>query len=112
MSEAVDALALAESGDNFALACALIARGALLIHRGGPEAEVGCELLLRVREMSRMHLWSMTGIRLADIHLAIHKLKTGDLDGTVDLIGDAIENALRSGDMFWLGHATGILVEA
>ena len=34
-----------------------------------------------------MHLWSMTGIRLADIHLAIHKLKTGDLDGTVDIIG-------------------------
>ena len=40
MSKAVDALALAESGDNFALACALTARGALLIHRGGPEAEL------------------------------------------------------------------------
>ena len=59
-----------------------------------------------------MHLWSMTGIRLADIHLAIHKLNTRDLDGAVDLIGDAIENALRSGDMFWLGHAVCIHVEA
>ena len=50
MREADDALALAESGDNFALACALTARGVLLVHRGGPDADLGCELLLRVRE--------------------------------------------------------------
>jgi adenylate cyclase len=112
MSEAVDALALAESGDNFALACGLTARGALLVHRGGSDADVGCELLLRVREMSLAHLWSLVGVRIAGIYLATRKLKAGDLDGSVDVIGDAIDSALRAGDMFWLGHATAILVEA
>ena len=52
MREADDALALAESGDNFALASAMTARGMLLVHRGGSDADLGCELLLRVREMS------------------------------------------------------------
>ena len=112
MSEAVDALALAESGDNFALACALTARGALLVHRGGFDADVGCELLLRVREMRLTHMWSLDGVRIAGIHLATRKLETGGLDGSVDIIGDAIDSALRAGDMFWLGHATSILVEA
>jgi adenylate cyclase len=112
MSEAVDALALAESGDNFALACGLTARGALLVHRGGSDADVGCELLLRVREMSLAHLWSLVGVRIAGIYLATRKLKAGDLDVSVDIIGDAIDSALRAGDMFWLGHATAILVEA
>ena len=41
MHAAVDALTLAESGDNFALACALTARGALLAHRGGSDADIG-----------------------------------------------------------------------
>jgi adenylate cyclase len=112
MREADDALALAESGDNFALASALTARGVLLVHRGGADADLGCELLLRVREMSLTHLWSMTGVRIADIHVAMHKLKTGDLDGSVEVIGTAVDSALRAGDMFWLGHATAILVEA
>ena len=62
--------------------------------------------------MSLAHLWSMTGIRLCDLHLAIHKLKTGDLDGCIDTIGPAIDSALLAGDMFWLGHAVTILVEA
>ena len=39
LREADDALALAESGDNFGLACALASRGALLVHRGGADAE-------------------------------------------------------------------------
>jgi adenylate cyclase len=112
MSEAVDVLAQAESGDNFALACGLTARGALLVHRGGSDADVGCELLLRVREMSLAHLWSLVGVRIAGIYLATRKLKTGDLDGSVDIIDDVIDSALRAGDMFWLGHATAILVEA
>ena len=112
LREADDALTMAQSGDNFALACALSARGALLIHRGGSGAELGCELLMRVREMSRTHLWTMTGIRVGDIHLAIHKMRMGDLDGCIDMIGHAIDSALRAGDMFWLGHSVTVLVEA
>jgi hypothetical protein len=44
MSEAVDALALAESGDNFPLARGLTAGGALLVHRGvsTPTSAVNC----------------------------------------------------------------------
>src|SRR6185312_16389030 len=44
MSEAVDALALAESGDNFPLARGLTAREALLVHRGvsTPTSAVNC----------------------------------------------------------------------
>ena len=112
MHDAEEALRMAESGDNFTLACALSAHGALLIRRRGADADLGCESLLRVREMGLTHLWSMTGVRIADIHLAMHKLNTGDLDGTVELIGTAVDSALRAGDMFWLGHATAILVEA
>ncbi len=112
MHDAEEALRMAESGDNFTLACALSARGALLIRRRGADADLGCESLLRVREMGLTHFWSMTGVRIADIHLAMHKLNTGDLDGTVELIGTAVDSALRAGDMFWLGHATAILVEA
>ena len=112
MHAAVDALTLAESGDNFALACALTARGALLAQRGGSDADIGCELLLKVRDMGLMHLWSMTGVRMADVHLATRKLQTGDIDDAVDIVGPAIESAVRAGDMFLLGHAISILVEA
>jgi adenylate cyclase len=112
MSLAVEALALAESCDNFTLACALTARGALLIQRGGSDADLGCELLVRVRKMGLTHQWTMTGVRAADVHLARHKLQMGDLDGCVDVIGPAIDTALRAGDMYFLGLAISILVEA
>ena len=62
--------------------------------------------------MSLAHMWSLVGVRISGIYLATRKLETGDLDGSVDIIGDAIDSALRAGDMFWLGHATTILVEA
>ena len=110
---ATEALVVAEqSGDNFSLACALIARGILLVHRGGSDAELGCELLLRVRDMGLAHRFSMTAVQIAEVHLAMRKLQIGDLDGTVEIIGVAIDNLLASGDKFWLGRATTILVEA
>ena len=62
--------------------------------------------------MSLAHMWSLVGVRISGIYLATRKLETGDLDGSVEAIGDAIDSALRAGDMFWLGHATTILVEA
>jgi adenylate cyclase len=107
-----EAVVLAESSDNIGLACALCVRGILLIHRGGADAEIGSDLLQRVREMSGTHRWSMTGVRIADVHLAIRKLQTGDLDGALGLIGPARENALQVGDQFWSCHATTVLVEA
>ena len=72
---------LAESGDNFALASALAARAnAAGPTVAAPTPTLGCDLLLRVREMSLTHRWSMSGVRIADIHLAKHKLTTGDID--------------------------------
>ena len=62
--------------------------------------------------MSVAHQWPVTGVRVADIHLAQHKLKTGDLDGCVDIISPTIDNALRAGEKIWLGHSITILVEA
>ena len=75
LREADDALALTQSGDNFGLACALIARGVVLVHRGGSDADLGLECLERLREMSLKHQWPVTGVRIADIHLATHKLE-------------------------------------
>ena len=49
---------------------------------------------------------------MADVHLATRKLQTGDIDDAIDIVGPAIESAVRAGDMFLLGHAISILVEA
>jgi hypothetical protein len=46
--------------------------------------------------MSLAHMWSLVGVRISGIYLATRKLETGDLDGSVDIIGDAIDSALRA----------------
>jgi adenylate cyclase len=98
------------SGDQFAYSCALLTRGMAFLNRGGEHTAVACEMLTRARE-SALSLHS-TIVRVADIHLAAHQLRTGDLDGAVELVRTIIDDLTDAGDGMYRGKATGVLVEA
>ena len=112
IGDAEELVARAESGDDVGLASALCALGIPLIHRGGTDARLGVELMLRVREMSTTNRWSMTGVRIANVHLAMHAIATGNVDEALIAAEEARESALRVGDDFWAGHATSVCVDA
>ena len=108
-----EALSLAEqSGDDFALASALFARGVLLIHAEGADSETGYELLAKTREMAVAHRFMRVGISMVDIQFAKLKARKSDLDGAIALVRTTIDNILNSGEMLWLGTAFTVFVES
>ena len=108
-----DALILAEqSGDDFALACALLARGTILISHDGPDSDIGYQLLGKLRDMAVRHQFSLSGKQIADIHTGRRRARTADVDGAVEVTAVVIDSLRASGDKLWLGTATTVLVEA
>ena len=106
-----EALTMAEqSGDKLALGCGLLARGIVMFHRGGSDIALGCDLLAKAREVGLSVHQSI--VRIADIHFAMRKLRTGDVYGAIELARNLIEALRASGDGIWLGKATTILVDA
>jgi hypothetical protein len=113
LRDSEDALTIAEqSGDDFALACALVARGVVLVNRDGPDGDVGYELLAEAREMALAHRFTRSIVPLVDSHFALRKAQTADVDGAIDLARSAVINMSASGDRAWPGFATTALVEA
>jgi adenylate cyclase len=63
LRETAETLAIAEqSGDDFTLANARLARGLTQVNRHGPEREAGFELLADAREMATQQRFSMTAV--------------------------------------------------
>jgi class 3 adenylate cyclase len=113
LRDTADALAIAEqSGDDFALGSALLVRGITLVNWDGPESGAGYELLAKARDMALAHRFTLSAVPLADIHTATRKILTTDVDGGIDVARAAADNAFASGNVFWRGLVTTVLVES
>jgi adenylate cyclase len=113
LRETADALAIAEgSGDAVTLACALLARGVALVHRGRPESEAGYDLLATVRAMALAHQFPLVGVPVVDIHTALREAQRANFGGAIELARAALDNLVASGEMVFRGLATTTLVES
>jgi adenylate cyclase len=113
LGDSAEALAIAErSGDDSALLSARGARGIVLVHQDGPERKDGFDLLAQVREAARQERFSTMMVPIVDIQTAKERLRTGDLDGAIELSRAVIDDLFASGSMIFRGPATTVLVEA
>jgi adenylate cyclase len=113
LRESADALAIAEqSGDDFALDVARLARGVALVHRGGPERKAGFDLMAQAREAAIQERFVKLLVPIVDIHLAQERARLEDLDGAIGLSRAVVDELFDSGGSIWIGLAITILVEA
>ena len=101
-----------QSGDDLALDLARSTRGVVLLHQDGPGRESGLDLLLKVRERAINQQFTLTTIPITDIHIAIEKGRSGDLDGAIDVLRFLLNDLSDSSVSIWTAPATGALVEA
>ena len=81
LRDTAETLEIAEqSGDDWALFGARAARGVALVHRGGPDREVGFELLGKAREWAVSDRFSLLVLPFVDIYIAREKARLGDID--------------------------------
>ena len=100
------------SGDDLALDLARSTRGVVLLHQDGPGRESGLDLLLKVRERAINQQFTLTTIPITDIHIAIEKGRSGDLDGAIVILRFLLNDLSDSSVSIWTAPATGALVEA
>jgi adenylate cyclase len=111
--DTAEALATAEqSGDDLALDMARTARGVTLLHHGGPDYRAGLEFLEKIRERVLSERFSLIALPIVDIHLAIEKLRSGDVDDAVELSRGVFDGLFEAGPSIWSAMATAVLVEA
>ena len=70
-------------GDDWALLGARATRGVALVHRRGPDREVGFELLRKIRERAVSGRFALLALPFVDIYLAREKARLGDIDGAM-----------------------------
>ncbi len=113
LRDTAEALAIAERfGDDPALFVALEARGIVLVHQNGPQREHGFDLLAQVREAGLQKRISIMVVPVVDIQIAKERLRTGDLDGAIELSRTVIDDLFSWGEMIYRGPPTSVLVEA
>ena len=113
LRDTAEALAIAERfGDDPALFVALEARGIVLVHQDGPQREHGFDLLAQVREAGLQERISLGVVPVVDIQIAKERLRTGDLDGAIELSRAVIDDLCSRGEMLYRGPPTSVLVEA
>jgi adenylate cyclase len=114
LRDTAEVLELAErSGDDFTLANAQMARGYALVALGDPaERKRGFELCEMVRDVVRQERLTVCAAWTFDILIASEKVRSGDLDGAIELSRTVIDNELRSGEMVYRGCAATVLAEA
>ena len=113
LRDTAEALAIAERfGDDPALFVALEARGIVLVHQDGPQREHGFDLLAQVREAGLQERISVMVVPVVDIQIAKERLRTGDLDGAIELSRAVIDDLFSRGEMIYRGPPTSVLVEA
>jgi adenylate cyclase len=113
LRDTAEALAIAERfGDDPALFMALEARGIVLVHQDGPQREHGFDLLAQVREAGLQKRISLIVVPVVDLQIAKDRLRTGDLDGAIELSQTVIDDLFSRGEMIYRGPPTSVLVEA
>jgi adenylate cyclase len=113
VARAAETLEIAQrSGNNTAVAYALLNRATTLIHTDSAERSVGFEFLAKAREMFVEEQLIVTLRRMADIEFARERARSGDLGGAIDLATTVLVEQFDTGEMIFRGPATTVLVEA
>ena len=113
LREAEEALAVAEqSGGNVDVGQGRQYLGIILVRMGGSSRARGFQLLDQVRTLAVEKRYIDNVASLVDIHVGQEKIRTGDFAGAISLAQPAANELFRTGDRFWDGYATNVLVEA
>jgi len=113
LRETAETVTVAEQfGDDFTLASAQLARGITLVHLENSDRREGFELLAKARSAALHERYAMAAVTGADVQVAREKLRTGDVDGAIDLARSATDTAFGVGDQIVQPVATTILVNA
>ena len=113
LAETAEALRIAEqTGDDFILGLAQMTHGVTQIQHGGPDRDEGLALLRQARESAERGRFPQVAIPVVDPQLAREKIRTGDIDGAVDMARAVFDGDLETGEMFWAWLAAAVLVES
>jgi adenylate cyclase len=111
--EAAELLQDAErSGDDFTLACARCVRAMTLVDDDDSQRQERFALLAAVREAALQERFTLAWAWLIDVFVAEEKVRTGDVDGAIEISRGAVECLFGSGDKISVGWSTVVLVEA
>jgi adenylate cyclase len=113
LRDTAETLAIAEqSGDDLALDLARTARGVTLVRQDGKEREAGLALLTATRERAQNARFALTALPIVDLHIAMEKLRLGDIDGAIESARTVGADVHESGAVIWDAFSTSVLVEA
>ena len=113
LDETADLLTIADrSGDDFSVWSAKYSRGLALVHQEGPERDEGFAMLRMARDAALQERFSMIAVEVFDIEIAREKLRTGDIEGAIDLSRSTVEAEITNGEATFLPAAVAVLVEA
>jgi adenylate cyclase len=113
LNDTAHTLATAEqSGDDLAVDLARTARGIALVHQDGQQREIGLTLLMTTRERARNARFALTALPIVDLHIAMGKLRCGDVDGAIESARTTRNEIFTSGAAIWDAFAASVLVEA
>jgi adenylate cyclase len=114
LRDTAEVLEVAEqSGDDFTLANAQMARGVALVHLDdAAQRQRAFDLFALVRQAALQEKLTIVAVWFFDISIAREKMRTGDLNGAIDLSRAMVDNEFRSGEMVYRGPAISVLVEA
>ena len=113
LREAEEALTVAEqSGGNVDVGQGRQYLGIILVRMGGSSRARGFQLLDQVRAMAVEKRYMDNVVPLVDIHVAQEKTRVGDVADAISLSRPAVNEFFRTGDRFWDGYATNVLVDA
>ncbi|GAB2997146.1 adenylate/guanylate cyclase domain-containing protein [Mycobacterium bourgelatii] len=108
---AAESLELAQrSGDDVALAYALLNRAMALLHNDFEAG--GMECLVKAKDMFVSEQLPRALRRICDIEFARERTRAGDIDGATELATAVITEQFDTGEMIFRGPATAALVEA
>ncbi|MCV7409903.1 adenylate/guanylate cyclase domain-containing protein [Mycobacterium florentinum] len=112
VAQTAESLNIAQrSGDNAALAYALVNRATALIHRNDESSGEGWEYLAKAREMLVDEKLIVAIRRMTDAEIARGRARSGDLDGAIDLVSRILNAQFEAGTMMFRAPATTALVE-
>jgi len=100
-----------QSGNNTALAYALLNRATTLIHTDANRAP-GLECLTRARELFVAEKLTVSLRRMVDIEFARERARSGDVDAAIDSATTVLDEQFECGEVIFRGPATAVLVEA
>ncbi|GBG38135.1 cyclase [Mycobacterium montefiorense] len=112
VAQTAESLDIAQrSGDNAALAYALVNRATALIHGTEEGAAEGFEYLAKAREIFVDEKLIVAIRRMTDVEIACGRARSGDVDGAIDLVSRVLNAQFDAGTMMFRGPATTALVE-